>query len=133
MDDLEDSDYYYRTAADCLFEILNTKNWSNASCEEFESLLKRFPEAAQVLQPDQGCPRFLLHMACLGDTPICLIHALLKAWPGAVRTMPWCQWRDGPLPLHDACAHAKSLPTIQLLVEAWPDSLNKSVQGRATV
>jgi len=56
--------------------------------------------------------KYPLHVACWKNAPISVIQALLKAWPGALQTpAAIC------LPLHEACACARSLDTIQMLVE----------------
>jgi len=111
-----------------LFEILQTEESSHEFADEVKSLLKRFPQAAQTLSPNPYYPLYPLHVACLKNAPISIIHALLTAWPDGVQTRPW---NDGPLPLHDACVCGKSLPTIQLLVEAWPESVKQ--RGRTGI
>jgi len=100
-------------------------------------LINMWPESLQVYNDDGYLP---LHVACGKDAPnadvsaseALLIQVLLTAWPDGVskRTLVFDGWRDyvegmGPLPLHLACSHAQSLKTIQILLEAWPMSIQE--------
>jgi len=126
-------------AVNRLFEILRTEESSHEFADEVESLLQQFPEGAKALEQERYSHMYPypLHMACRNNAPISVIRALLKAWPravfsrtfnapDAVRTRPWRQGQDGELPLQCACFCGKSLSTIQLLVDAWPDCWNLS-------
>jgi len=133
---IEDLDYNEQLAAatNRLFEILRTEESVLEFCDEVLSLLQRFPKAAGRVSFQGGIYQNLLHMACRNNAPISVICALLTAWPDGVRNTPigrsYLPLIDAYLPLIDACICAKSLPTIQLLVEAYPESVQE--KGRTT-
>jgi len=122
--------YDLKTATVRLFDIFDSKHGISARDEQLaERLLQRFPNAAQTFA-DVGV--LLLHLACRNGASDTLIRALLMAWPDAVSTRS--RYRHGKsgevmafLPLHAACFFPTSLKltTLQLLVEAWPMSLQK--------
>jgi len=128
-DDVESED----SAINRLFAICEGE--TSFSCNEVENILERYPNAARTVKrcassfypwgpPPWGDPmstpseKYPLHVACRNNAPIPVIRALLKAWPGALQTPA-----ASCLPLEEACICAKSLDTIQLLVEEWPKSI----------
>jgi len=130
-DDIEFDKYDLQTATDRLFLIIDGEETYISPHDEQLAirLLQRFPNAARTLAQDGG--ELLLHVACGNHAPEALIQALLQAWLDAMstRTQIIDDWEIDevmrPLPLHTACRFSRSLKTIQMLVEAWPMSLQQ--------
>ena len=92
--------------------------------EEFNDLLKAYPEAAQATDQDGWLP---LHCACFYGAPADVIGRLIKAYPRASSHKD----DEGRLPLHYACLKGASQEVVDALIKVNPKAaMAKDQEGR---
>jgi len=82
-----------------------------------EILIQHAPETLRITN-DMG--KLPLHVACHGGS-LDLIRVLMNANPGSIQARD----RIGDLPLHFSCHSGASLEVLNLLIEAYPESIHE--------
>ena len=92
--------------------------------DEFEQLLKAFPEAAESADQDGWLP---LHCACFYGAPASVMNHLLKSYPRAASHKD----DEGRLPLHYACLKGASPEVVEALLKVSAKAaMAKDKEGR---